>query len=79
MCHDASCGVNGNAADIPTSQFDLAGMQTGAQGQADLLGGRPERQRASDRASGPVERRENAVAGDLIRDPRCFSTICLAN
>ena len=37
MCHDASCGVNGNADDIPTSQFDLAGMQTGAQRQADLL------------------------------------------
>jgi hypothetical protein len=31
MCHDASCGVNGNAADIPTSHFDFAGMQTSAQ------------------------------------------------
>jgi hypothetical protein len=38
-------------------------MQSGAQRQADLLGGQPERQRAAHRAPGPVERRENAVAG----------------
>ena len=37
MRHDANCGVDGNASDIPTSQFDLAGMQTVAQWQADLF------------------------------------------
>ena len=61
MRHDASCGVNGNAADIPTSQFDLAGMQTGAQRQADLFAHGFKRQRAPHRAAGAVERRENAV------------------
>src|SRR5208337_2330465 len=59
--HDASGRVHGDAADVPAPEFDFAGMETGAQGQADLLGGRPERQRASDRAPRPIEGRENAV------------------
>jgi hypothetical protein len=42
--------VNGNAADIPTSQFDLAGMQAGAQGQADLFAHSFKRQRAPHRS-----------------------------
>ena len=61
MRHDASCGVNGNAADIPTSQFDLASMQTSAQRQADLFARGFNRQRAPHRAAGAVERRENPV------------------
>ena len=63
MCHDASGSVNGNTADIPTSQFDLAGMQTGAQRQADLLAHGFKSQRAPHRSAGAVERRENAVPG----------------
>ena len=53
--------MHGNAADIPASQFDLAGMQTGAQRQADLFARGFERQRAPYRAAGAVECRENAV------------------
>jgi hypothetical protein len=61
MRHDASCGVNGNAADIPTSQFDLAGMQTSAQWQADLFAHGFKRQRAPHRSPRAVKGRENAV------------------
>ena len=63
--HDASCGVNGNAADIPTSQFDLAGMQTGAQRQADLFRRRAKSQRAANCAARSIEGRQNPVAGRL--------------
>src|SRR5271168_3912937 len=77
--HDARGGVHGDAADIPAPDLDFAGMQSGAQRQADLLGGRPERQRAADRASRPIDVARTPSPVDLIRDPRCFSTICLAN
>jgi hypothetical protein len=53
MRHDARGGVHGDAADIPASQFDLAGVQTGAQRQADLLAMVFKRQRASHRSAGP--------------------------
>jgi hypothetical protein len=76
--HDASRGVNGDAADIPTSQLDLAGMQTGAQRQADLFTRGFKRQRTPHRAAGPsnVARTPSPVV--LIRLPRCFSTVCFA-
>jgi hypothetical protein len=61
MRHDASSGVNGNAADIPTSQVDLAGMQTRAQRQTDLFAHGFKRQRAPHRSAGAIEGRENAV------------------
>ncbi len=41
MRHDASGGVHCDAANIAASQLDFAGMETSAQGQSDLLGGRP--------------------------------------
>ena len=52
-----------NPADVPASQFDLAGVEAGAQRQANLAGRGLERQRASNGAAGAVERRQNAVAG----------------
>jgi hypothetical protein len=61
MRHDASRGVHGDAADIQTSQFDLAGMQTGAPRQADLFRIGLERQRAPNPAAGAAECRENAL------------------
>ncbi len=54
-----------DAADVPASDFDFAGVEARAQRQADLPCRGAERQRAAHRARRPVESRENAVAGRL--------------
>ena len=49
--------MHGDAADIPTPDFDFAGVKTRANGQADLPCGRSERESAANRAARPIERR----------------------
>jgi hypothetical protein len=44
--------VNGDAADIPASDLNFAGVQTRPQRQSDLQGGGAERQGAPDGATG---------------------------
>ena len=61
--HDARCGMNGNAADVPASDFDFAGMKASAQRQSDLLRGGSERQGTADGAARSIESRQNAVSG----------------
>ena len=61
--------VNRNTADVPPSQFDLAGVETCPQPQPDLRTGRAESQCTSDRAAGPIEGRQNAVAGAFHQSP----------
>ena len=37
LCHNSGCGVNRDAANIATSDFNLTGMDTRAKRQAQLL------------------------------------------
>jgi hypothetical protein len=55
--------MNGNAADVPASDFDFAGMKASAQRQSDLLRGGSERQGTADGAARSIESRQNAVSG----------------
>jgi hypothetical protein len=57
--------MHGDAADIPTPDFDFACVKTRANGQADLPCGRSERESASDAAGRLVESGQNAVTGGL--------------
>ena len=61
--------MHGDAADIPTPDFDFACVKTRANGQADLPCGRSERESASDGAGRSVESGQNAVAGGLDQSP----------
>ena len=61
--HNTRCGMNGNAADVPASDFDFAGMKASAQRQSDLLRGGSERQGTADGAARSIESRQNAVSG----------------
>jgi len=63
--HDAGGGVHRNAAGVAASHFNLAGVQTGPHGQADLLGSRPKGERASDRPARSIECRQDSIAGIL--------------
>jgi hypothetical protein len=54
-----------DAANILAPDFDLTGVETRPQRQSDLASRRAERQRATNRPAGSVERRKNAVAGPL--------------
>src|SRR5450432_1359970 len=59
--HDAGCGMHGDPSNIPTSHFDLTGMETRAQWQTDLLRGSSERQSTANAAARSIESRQNAV------------------
>jgi hypothetical protein len=61
--------VHRYAADIPAPDFNLTGMQTGAERQADLLCGCSERQSAANGATRSVESRQNAVPCRLDQNP----------
>ena len=70
--HHSSGRVNRNAADVPASDLDFAGVETRTQWQPDLQGGRAERQSASNGATGSIERRQNAVASILDQNSAMF-------
>jgi hypothetical protein len=57
--------VDCDATDIAAPDFDFSGMQTRAQGQANLFGCGRKCQRATYRATGSIEGGENAVTGIL--------------
>lgn len=63
--HHTSRRVNGDTADIATSDFNFACMQTGPERQTDLVRCCAKRQCASYRAPGAIEGRQDAVAGVL--------------
>jgi hypothetical protein len=63
--HDASGGVHRDPANVPASHFNLAGVEAGAQRQADLFRRGLKCQGASNGAAGAVERGEDAVSGAL--------------
>ena len=59
---DPGADVDGDAADLPVEELALAGVEPGAELDAERLDGLPDRLRAADRARRPVEAREEAVA-----------------
>ena len=70
--HDARRRMNRDAADIFVPDFDFANMEAGTRWQTDLGGRSFEIQRAADRPTGAIERRENAVSGRLYQMPPIF-------
>ena len=63
--HDASGRVHRYSPDIPASDFNFAGMETGARRQANLFRRRAKRQGAANCAALSIKRRQNPVAGRL--------------
>src|SRR3954470_3462762 len=66
---DASADVHGHAADVVSHHLDLAGVQTGANVEAERLHSLGRRRRAADRSGRAVERRQEAIAHRLHLAP----------
>lgn len=61
MPHDARCRVHGNPADVAAPDLNLTCVKTRSHRQTQLLRGMTESQRATNRATGTVECRQDAV------------------
>src|SRR6478736_328591 len=61
-CRDSGADVYSHARDLATDELALAGVQAGADGEPQLGDRVDSLQRASDRATGPVECGQEAVA-----------------
>jgi hypothetical protein len=72
---DAGADVHANAADVLASKFDLAGVNPGADLDAEGLDGVSQRARAGNRTAGAVERAQAAVADELDDRPACAADL----
>ena len=63
--HDAGADVDGDPADVVVADVELPGVEAGPDLDADAAQLGPEGQGAADRPAGPVEDRQDAVAGAL--------------
>src|SRR6476620_3206282 len=61
--------MNRDTANIFVPDFNFTSMEAGTRWQADLRGRSFEIQRAADRPTGAIERREDAVSGRLHQLP----------